>query len=375
MGEFMKKNEAIAIFCLLLMILIVFTLCSSIYLSKKQVNKNIILATSQQQNVDGGSTKSYTLTQEQVEEELKKLKKPPTYDELVKLAKDKYGMSEEVFQVAFGWQLNEGYDNDDHYLGYLCGSVGLNHYMGLGKTTPEALAASIAGADHRPIYYASSLQGKAINAKNHPESNVDFFNGMYLVLTFPADNAHDCDGVSDYSGLGGKIIYSSVNEGYKINIWENWFDGFKHWNADGKYTSSSGSVLGGGKDTGTVVLEKIDPRVDYADLCKSGGFRRASKIAGIIILVAKWLAPLILIIVGMTDFIKALVSNEEDSLGKATKTFIIRMVIAIITPFIPGLLYYLADYLIGDLKDENGELVSCTECLSNPFSCEIKKDE
>ena len=49
------------------------------------------------------------------------------------------------------------------------------------------------------------------------------------------------------------------------------------------------------------------------------------------------------------------------------------MVIAIITPFIPGLLYYLADYLIGDLKDENGELVSCTECLSNPFSCEIKK--
>ena len=74
----------------------------------------------------------------------------------------------------------------------------------------------------------------------------------------------------------------------------------------------------------------------------------------------------------MTDFIKALVSNEDDSLGKATKTFIIRMVIAIIIPFIPGLLYYLVDYFIGDLKDETGELVSCTECLSKPFSCEVE---
>ena len=68
----MKKNKAIAVFCLLFMILIVFSLCSSIYLNKKQVNKNVILAKEVQNNDNSGGTKKYGLTKEQVEEELKK---------------------------------------------------------------------------------------------------------------------------------------------------------------------------------------------------------------------------------------------------------------------------------------------------------------
>ena len=69
MGEFMKKNKAIAVFCLLFMILIVSSLCSSIYLNKKQVNKNVILAKEVQNNDNSGGTKRYGLTKEQVEEE------------------------------------------------------------------------------------------------------------------------------------------------------------------------------------------------------------------------------------------------------------------------------------------------------------------
>ena len=95
----------------------------------------------------------------------------------------------------------------------------------------------------------------------------------------------------------------------------------------------------------------------------------ASKIAGIVILVAKWLAPLILIIVGMIDFFKAIISNSDKSLSDATGTFIKRMIIAIIIPFIPGLIFYLINFLIGDevsgVKIDFGD---CTKCLEDPLN-------
>ena len=360
----MKKNKAIAIFCLLFMILVTFAVCSSIYLSKKETNKNTIVL---------AANKNYGLTQEQVEKELKNMKKTPTYDELVKIAKEKYGMPEDVFQIVFGWAIGEGYDNHDHYLGYLNDNVGINHYMGYGKKTASELAASIAGRDTSGYYSVSKMQQRSINAKNNPNGYSNIYKGMYLALMYPEENAHDCDGVSNYSGYGGEKIYSAVINGTTINVWSVWYDSkLKHWNSDGEYTGSSGGVQGSEKEEIIATLKDKKPRIDYADLCKSEGFRTGSKIAGIIILVAKWLAPLILIILGMTDFIKALVSNEDDSLGKATKTFIIRMVIAIIVPFIPGLLYNLTDYFIGDLKDETGELVSCTDCIRKPFSCVVE---
>ena len=123
----MKKNKAIAIFCILFMILIVFVMYSSIYLSKNEIIRDNILAANDKTN--------YTLTKEEVKQELKKIEEVPTYKELVKLAKDKYGMDEDVFQVVFGWAIGEAYDKHDYYLGYLCDNIGLNHYMGYGKKT------------------------------------------------------------------------------------------------------------------------------------------------------------------------------------------------------------------------------------------------
>lgn len=142
-------------------------------------------------------------------------------------------------------------------------------------------------------------------------------------------------------------------------------------------------IYGGGKDTGTVTIEDSEPRLEYGSICDSDGFITASKIAGIVILVAKWLAPLILIIYGMIDFGKVIVSNDDKALNNATATFIKRMVIAIIIPFIPGLLFYLINYLVGDdevknfvnsteVNDEQQKtsFAKCTLCLNDPFNKE-----
>lgn len=136
--------------------------------------------------------------------------------------------------------------------------------------------------------------------------------------------------------------------------------------------NDSSTNNGGGKDTGTTIIEDGEPRLDYDNVCASEGFMTASKIIGTIILIAKWLGPLILIIMGMIDFFKAVISSDDKALGDATTTFIKRMVIAIIIPIIPGLLYYLVDFLIGDeINNVEIEFGDCTKCLRNPLG----KDE
>lgn len=134
------------------------------------------------------------------------------------------------------------------------------------------------------------------------------------------------------------------------------------------------------KDDSITLIGDNGFKLEYNHLCESEGFRSTSKIVGIIILIAKWLAPLILIILGMMDFGKAFLSGDEKSLSDATIVFIKRMIIAIIVPFIPGLLFYLVDFFAGDIKDENGESILnsngefqyCTDCLKDPLNCNIE---
>lgn len=131
-------------------------------------------------------------------------------------------------------------------------------------------------------------------------------------------------------------------------------------------------IYGGGKDTGTTTVEDSEPRLKYDNMCASEGFRTASKIAGVVILIAKWLGPLILMIMGMIDFGKAIISSSDKALSDATGTFIKRMIIAIVTPIIPGLLYYLVDFLIGEeIADTKIDFGECTECLKKPLECKV----
>ncbi len=136
------------------------------------------------------------------------------------------------------------------------------------------------------------------------------------------------------------------------------------------------TVQSGGKDTGTIPVEENSPRLEYDSICRTEGFMTASKIVGIIILVAKWLAPLILIIMGMIDFFKAVISSSDKALSDATGTFIKRMIIAIIIPIIPGLLHYLIGFLVGIYSEETEEKFElCTNCVNNPLdkkACDIE---
>ena len=61
--------------------------------------------------------------------------------------------------------------------------------------------------------------------------------------------------------------------------------------------------------------------------------------------VFKYLAPALVIVVSIVEFIKATASDDKDALMKATKKTGTRIVLAILLFFIPGLINFLFDKL------------------------------
>lgn len=182
------------------------------------------------------------LTKEQLEAEFAKLTTIPKYSDLVKMAKDMYGMSEEEFKVALGWAKGEGYERIpnssgkiDYYLGYLCDCVGLNFYKGYGTTSAQELADKIRGRGPLSLYSLDAFYNKAQAVIDAPNTYANTLKIMYLVLKYPDENAHDCDGLSNYAPYGGTVYYyGGYYGGYQTKVWSLYYDGFTHWATESK---------------------------------------------------------------------------------------------------------------------------------------------
>ena len=88
------------------------------------------------------------------------------------------------------------------------------------------------------------------------------------------------------------------------------------------------------------------------------------RILGIVILIIKIAAPVILIVVGMIDLAKAVTVNKEDEVKKA-QNLLIKKAIA-------GVLVFLVITIVGLLMSIVGgnDYKECSTCINNPFSDE-----
>lgn len=116
------------------------------------------------------------------------------------------------------------------------------------------------------------------------------------------------------------------------------------------------------------------PNIDYENLCTANpGVKNAVRIVGYIIQVCRWLAPLIIIILGMIDFAKATISSDEKAINSAVKSLITRIILGIVIFIIPALVTALIDAL-GNVTNGieyqgNTTFGACTRCLFDPFEC------
>lgn len=132
--------------------------------------------------------------------------------------------------------------------------------------------------------------------------------------------------------------------------------------------------------------------LDYNSICSNAtagnrGIRQTFKMVGYLIQIIKWIVPLIIIVLGMVDFGKAAISNDEKAINKALFALVRRLLAGIVIFFIPTIVMAILNAIeVYKGLDENfidpitNEVVesqfgACTKCLFDPYnSCEIKND-
>lgn len=128
-------------------------------------------------------------------------------------------------------------------------------------------------------------------------------------------------------------------------------------------------------------------RLNYTSLCSTdannAGIRQSFRTLGYFIAIAKWIVPFILIVFGMIDFGKVVISGDDKAINKATYTIIKRVIAGIIVFFIPTIMLALmhlfefvtvyrtaGNFNITIKDDRNDSFGACTKCLFDPFkSC------
>lgn len=100
------------------------------------------------------------------------------------------------------------------------------------------------------------------------------------------------------------------------------------------------------------------------NFCETKEVLSVIKMFGYILLVAKLIAPIIIIILGTFKFYNAIKDGSSDSTLKNAKSLIVRIFVGIFIFFLPTLLHAVLDSFIPD------ESKKCEVCLLKPASCD-----
>ena len=94
------------------------------------------------------------------------------------------------------------------------------------------------------------------------------------------------------------------------------------------------------------------------------------QILGYVVMILKIAIPLILIVLGMVDLGKAVVSSDEKAINKSVGTLIKRFVAAVVIFFIPTIVSAIFGILkLVDTSKESDYNV-CVQCVTNVGSCD-----
>lgn len=108
--------------------------------------------------------------------------------------------------------------------------------------------------------------------------------------------------------------------------------------------------------------------INYNNLCSNynSGIGSAVRILGYVILLAKWIVPLIIIILGMVDFGKAVISSDDKAINKSTSSLIRRIIAALAVFFAPTIvLAFLNLIQVTGGIEETSRFNACTKCILN----------
>lgn len=80
----------------------------------------------------------------------------------------------------------------------------------------------------------------------------------------------------------------------------------------------------------------------------------------LIILILQIAVPVILVVFGSIDFIKALTSQKDDEIKKGQKTFISRLIAGVIIFFVVAIVKLVIGFAAGD---DASDIINCADCF------------
>ncbi len=93
------------------------------------------------------------------------------------------------------------------------------------------------------------------------------------------------------------------------------------------------------------------------------------KVLGWVVFIMKIVIPLLLIIFGMLDLGKAVISSDEKAMSKAVGTLIKRFIAAVVVFFVPSLVSALFNVLVGiNFSSEDSSI--CITCVTDVQNCD-----
>lgn len=101
--------------------------------------------------------------------------------------------------------------------------------------------------------------------------------------------------------------------------------------------------------------------LDATEIC--GELKPALRIVGIVIWLIKVIVPIILIVIGMIDLMKAVTEKSEDKIKEAQQKLIKRAIAAVLV----FLVISLVSAVMKIVGDES--YTECMDCITSPWSC------
>lgn len=88
---------------------------------------------------------------------------------------------------------------------------------------------------------------------------------------------------------------------------------------------------------------------------------KIAKTVSSIILVIQVVVPVILVVIGMIDFMKAVIASKEDEIKKAQGLFIKRLIVSVLVFFV----FAIVKMLISFVAEDSTRILNCANCFIN----------
>lgn len=167
-------------------------------------------------------------------------------------------------------------------------------------------------------------------------------------------------------------LYIEVEENKIINFYNTESkDGLISLKIEDSYCEGICKIETKEENTQTLTEETNEStkNMEVSKICKEPTILKAFQITGKILYIVKIIIPVVLMIMGVFDFAKAVISTKN-GLGNAAKTFFIRVIAGIAIFFLPTLV----SFTLGLLPQSELDFRECNVCLIHPNECHIPKE-